>query len=276
MHTEPDKSNFRQTLGSRKHFNKIGKRYVYRSVCISIFAIALASSFLVKQNREIFKHHLTDIQYNLSQPFSYLRDKYYTIKDVLSSDYQTNLQQLQQENIVLKHTIATLSQKISDAKLVKNLEKLVKTKQKNIVSKVANVTINQYMATITISSGQKDNIEKDDFVVNENGLVGRVVDVGEEWSTVLLTIDANFQLPVRFKSIDKMAIIKGSGQGNMLTTVKNGNFAIKKNDDVVTSGYGGLYIEGIFVGKAGQDGAISPCYDVNKLRIVCVIGHLPF
>ena len=274
MHTEPEKSNFRQTLGSRQHFNKIGKRYVYQTVCISIFIVILATVFLNK-NKD-FAHILTDVQFKICQPLSYMQDKINTIKDVLDSDYLTNLQQLQQENIVLKHTVASLIQSLSELKDIKNLTDKISTKQKCIPAKVANVVINQCVAKIVLNCGQNSGILKDDFVVNENGLVGRIVDVGDDWSVAILTIDANFQLPIRFKSIDKMAIAKGGGYDHMLTSVKNGNFAIQANDDVVTSGYGGLYIEGIFVGKALQDGKILPCYDVNKLRIVCVIGHLPF
>ncbi|NBX04272.1 MAG: rod shape-determining protein MreC, partial [Alphaproteobacteria bacterium] len=57
-----------------------------------------------------------------------------------------------------------------------------------------------YVHSALVGGGSENGIGKDRAVINENGLVGRVVEVGESSARVLLLTDINSRVPVMVES----------------------------------------------------------------------------
>jgi len=93
-------------------------------------------------------------------------------------------------------------------------------------------------------------------VLNERGLVGRVVGVSRGVSRVLLLTDIASRTPVMIDRTNARAILTGDGGPNPKLEYLRGVDPIREGDRVVTSGDGGVVPRGLPVGAAvkGLDG----------------------
>ncbi len=93
-------------------------------------------------------------------------------------------------------------------------------------------------------------------VLNERGLVGRIVGVSRGVSRVLLLTDIASRTPVMIDRTNARAILTGDGGPNPKLEYLRGVDPIQQGDRVVTSGDGGVVPRGLPVGAAvkGLDG----------------------
>lgn len=107
-----------------------------------------------------------------------------------------------------------------------------------------------------VNVGSEMKVEVGNPVLNENGLVGRVVGVAEGVSRVLLLTDVSSRTPVLIDRTNSRAILIGDGGPNPRLDYLRGQDPVKENDPVLTSGDGGVLPRGIPIGRAvkGLDG----------------------
>ena len=93
-------------------------------------------------------------------------------------------------------------------------------------------------------------------VMNERGLVGRIVGVAHGVSRVLLLTDVASRTPVLVDRTGARAILTGDGGANPKLSYMRGTDPVKAGDRVLTSGDGGVFPRGLPVGTAvvGLDG----------------------
>lgn len=105
-------------------------------------------------------------------------------------------------------------------------------------------------------AGSDKGIEVGNPVLNERGLVGRVVGVAGGVSRVLLLTDIASRTPVMIDRTNARAILTGDGGPNPKLEYLRGVDPIQQGDRVVTSGDGGVVPRGLPVGAAvkGLDG----------------------
>ena len=117
--------------------------------------------------------------------------------------------------------------------------------------------------TLTLNRGGAEGVQVDQAVVTTNGLVGRVAAVARHRSTVLLVTDPSSKVACRLPRTGSFGIARGggltfSGRPNleMLCAVEplDMNYVpadaeLEPGDLVVTSGLGGIYPEGLTVGR---------------------------
>lgn len=99
-----------------------------------------------------------------------------------------------------------------------------------------------------INKGTKDSIEVNLPVVNKDGLIGRISSVSEDYAVVQLLTEPTNRVAARTSDSREMGIVKYSNSEGMILE----NFPIQGivnvNDSIVSSGLGGIYPEGLFVG----------------------------
>lgn len=142
-----------------------------------------------------------------------------------------------------------------------------------------------WTSTIVINKGASDGITKDMPVVTSQGLVGTVIQVFGSSSRVQLIVDPRSAVGgLDQRSDSRVAgIIEGSGTNhNQLRLVNLSRDAdIVQEDQVITSGFGGLYPKGLVIGDvvdvANDEGGLlkyavlKPAVDFDKLEEVMVI-----
>ncbi len=105
-------------------------------------------------------------------------------------------------------------------------------------------------------AGSEKGVVVGNPVLNERGLVGRVVGVSNGASRVLLLTDIASRTPVMIDRTNARAILTGDGGPNPKLEYLRGVDPIQQGDRVVTSGDGGVVPRGLPVGAAvkGLDG----------------------
>ena len=150
--------------------------------------------------------------------------------------------------------------------------------------------------TVALNKGSDEGIEVNSPVITTRGLVGRIVSVSRQTSTVLLITDPGCRVSGRISGNNAFGIVTGTGiafRGDpsieMLAASEplgmsyvSRDYEIRSGDAVVTSGLGGIFPEGLVVGyvlKSADDPSnlyqrltVAPAANLAVLRYVFVIG----
>jgi rod shape-determining protein MreC len=123
-----------------------------------------------------------------------------------------------------------------------------------------------FTRTLVANAGADHGVRVGYIAVNENGLIGRVVNVGRRSSRILMLDDYNSRIPVMGEASRVRAVLAGQAtrppdlytspfqmQAPRLDFIV-GAQSLREGERVVTSGDGGLYPRGIPVGVARSSG----------------------
>ncbi len=144
-----------------------------------------------------------------------------------------------------------------------------------------------YAQTVLIDAGTRDNISKDQTVLNGDGLVGRVIEVGTSTATVLLVEDPKFAVGARLVGPNELGFVQGHGVDPPTVTLWNGQAKIVKGGRLVTSGSpdGKPFVPGVPIGTIRtieatpgaltRTGTISPFVNFSSLDLVGVVVEPP-
>ena len=136
---------------------------------------------------------------------------------------------------------------------------------------------------IVIDRGTNDGVQKNMAVITERGLVGCIVEAGPLTSKVELILDPRASVGTLVQRSRLAGIVSGDFDNPMQPRMRNlpRNVDIREGDNIVTSGFGGVYPKGIFVGRvqsvkndaAGllQYAVLETAVDFDKLEDVAVI-----
>lgn len=151
---------------------------------------------------------------------------------------------------------------------------------------VVSVSDDKVSSVFTINKGTLSGIKVKDVVIASDGLVGYIRNVGLNWATVVTILDPQVAVGAYLPRTELVAMTEGhrelKGDGLCRLSYLENTSLINRGDIVVTSGLGGLYPEGITIGKISeitvsdnglsQYGIITPSVDFSSLRYVCVLS----
>jgi rod shape-determining protein MreC len=126
-----------------------------------------------------------------------------------------------------------------------------------------------FIRTVTIDAGSRDGITVDLTVVNGEGLVGRVIEVGSSTSTILLLTDPEFVVGVRMAGSMELGTVRGGADGPMSLELFNPQADLQVGDLMVTLGSrnGRPFVPGVPVGTVlsvrSTPGALTRSADVG-------------
>lgn len=151
----------------------------------------------------------------------------------------------------------------------------------NVPARVIGRTDSAWNATITINRGSDDGVAMGQTVVSGQGLVGQISAVTSNSSQVLLIIDHNSHVEAKIQSSNSAGTVVGSINGLLEMDFVEKNQKVAKNDTVVTSGTGRLFVKGVPIGVVEEAAdqeieyfkriAINPFVDFAKLEEVLVL-----
>ena len=136
---------------------------------------------------------------------------------------------------------------------------------------------------LIIDQGRDDKVEVGMPVVTSAGLVGRITEVGSNWSRVLLINDTTSSVNAVVQSTRATGIVQGQGQGSDLLIMRYLPLgeSVKENDLILTSGIGGAFPKRLVLGQVIQvrqrdtdlftEAVIRPSVDLARLEFVLVM-----
>ena len=214
----------------------------------------------------------------------------------MSSSVQTGLE-LKQENILLKQQKFELEAKLQlkeqqsldyqnllkEFKLETNLLQMRELERARIVGNV-NQGLNQIAY---VDKGSRHEMLTGDLVINSQGLLGLVVEAANATSKVLLITDYRSSVPALHQGSNLKFIINGVGETDRLVTYYYNleGRVINLGDKMFTSGLGGKYPKGLFIGSVSKIEredkrnrwkiTIKPAADMDSLYLVAIIPKQP-
>jgi len=113
------------------------------------------------------------------------------------------------------------------------------------VAEIMAVDANPYRHSIVIDIGARDGVYAGQAIVDANGVIGQVLEVGMNTSQAILISDPSHALPVEVSRNGLRTIANGTGEFNRLDLPFLPNNAdIRTGDVLVTSGLGGAFPAG--------------------------------
>lgn len=108
-----------------------------------------------------------------------------------------------------------------------------------------------------LDTGASQGVKVGNPVINEHGLIGRIVGVSGNVSRMVLLTDVASRTPVLVDRTDARAILTGDGSGNPRLEFVRGVGAVQAGDRILSSGDGGGFPRGVPIGVAakGIDGS---------------------
>jgi len=275
------------------------------------FVIAIRSAFLKKETKQRFsllaliffsiiflilgsfnfksvdylKITLKDIVYRVSfiasVPENFIKKNYSIINNHLNLYDQNKKNILEIESLQLKD----LTKKIITLENIK-YKKLIDDYFIKVNETYAKVLIDKqspFLRSVIINKGSKNNIKLGMIVLDEDYLVGKVVEVNFLTSRVLLISDINSKIPVTLQPGDKQAIMSGKDfQKGILQYTKDKELNNYDKDLLVlTSGAGGIFKSGIPIGKIKvtenildkNDKVVHFFKDFSQLQYVKIVSY---
>ena len=211
-------------------------------------------------------------------------------------NYYEDTTALKAENEALKKQIAemeaTVRQGEADSKENAFLRDLLDLrKQRRDLSDFETATVMErsvtnWTSSLTLNKGTVHGVEEGDCVIDGQGsLVGRISQVGYNWSTVLTVVDTDTSLGARVYRTQDLGIANGDfalmENGQLRLDSLPASSQLLEGDLVVTSGLGGYLPPDLVIGSISSLQAndsdtsvyavLTPAADLESLTEVCVI-----
>lgn len=219
----------------------------------------------------------------------YLANSPRTVLDGVS-DNLVDTNKLQIENKVLREQLQEknadlllLDQlKVENQRLRLLLNSPLRTDEYKKIAEVLTAETDVYRQQVVINQGERDGAYVGQPVIDEKGVIGQIISVGENTSRVLLLTDVTHSIPVQVLRNDVRVIASGTGQADELTLENVPRSAdIEKGDLLVTSGLGGRFVEGYpvaVVQSISRDGGnyfatikAKPLASLDRLRYLLLL-----
>jgi rod shape-determining protein MreC len=134
---------------------------------------------------------------------------------------------------------------------------------------------------ITLDVGREAGIARNMPVVTAQGLVGRIREVGNGWSRVLLIIDRSSSVNALTQSTRASGLVEGQVDDSLVMRSISQSDVVSVGDTVFTSGLGGNFPRQILIGQITevdrkdyelyQTAVVQPTVDFDHLEVVLVI-----
>lgn len=205
-----------------------------------------------------------------------------------TSDADKELEQLQVRMAQLEQAADENAKLKAENERLKKLLNYVETLE-NYEYVTAVVTGNSqgvWFETFTINAGRNKGIEKDMPVVCSEGLVGRVIEVGANWSKVTAIIDPSSEVSVMVERTRDIGVVRGSFSATSDNQLElyflPSGFDLVPGDKIVTSGMSSIFPKTITVGTVSEvtrrsaegsqsNAIIEPAVDFGHLEEVLVL-----
>lgn len=237
--------------------NKKRKKIIISSILIIIILIMLVLSLILDRKATNIEKFLKDgcilVEKIVMYPFTALNN-------------DKNIKQTE-SYLIQKNVNSSLEKEIQELKDTLELNRTL-TEYVPVNATILSRNKSYWFNTITIDKGSSSGIKKDMAVITKNGLIGKISKTTKYSSEVKLITsdDINFKVSVAIKTneIDNYAIMNGYDKttGLIKASGLDKTTIVNKGDTVLTSGLGGLFPAGIYIGTVEK--VTSDKYDLSK------------
>lgn len=230
---------------------------------------------------------LSPVQRFLSGIGNFVDEKTEPVLNVLN--YKTKNENLSRENQRLKEQIIELTMKQKNDDELEALSYALKYVKRNgiedyVSCNVISKDVGNWFNMFTIDVGLNQGVVKKSTVINEQGLVGLVYEVGRDWAKVISIIDHKSAVGFEMLRVtdDYHGILSGTSNYELVGELYDLDATVNVDDFIVTSGLG-MYPRGILIGRIYEviedkdlffkKIKVVPAVNFKKLNKVMVIPY---
>jgi rod shape-determining protein MreC len=186
---------------------------------------------------------------------------------------------LRAENANLKRQLTGATELEIDNLRLKNLLNIKDGKVTTITaSRIVSDSNSPFFKSMLINSGTNEGVKKGHAVVNEEGVIGRTINVASNASRVLLLNDINSRIPVKFADSGVNVILAGDNSPFQKIEFIPEEEKANIDDLILTSGMGGIFPPDLPVGVVSEITnlgviRVNPSVNLNRLNYVSVIEY---
>lgn len=151
----------------------------------------------------------------------------------------------------------------------------------HVVGRVISRDPSNLQRYLTLDVGLESGIAHNMPVATDRGLVGRISEVGNGWSRVLLIIDVSSSVNALTQSTRASGLVEGQPDGTLVLRAIPQGDTVSVGDTVFTSGLGGNFPRQILIGQIVsverqdyalyQEAVVEPTVDFDHLEAVLII-----
>ncbi|MBN8531374.1 MAG: rod shape-determining protein MreC [Alphaproteobacteria bacterium] len=195
----------------------------------------------------------------------------------IGSLYEENAK-LRQANASLKQWQHVAMSLESENKALRQLMRFVPSNALGYATgRIVGDTTGTYARSVLVGAGSAKGVAKGQAVMNEQGLIGRVMETGANSARVLLVTDINSRLPVMGQDGRVKVIAAGTNGDTLDLMYLPPDAGIKPGEKIITTGDGGVFPPDLLVGVVfeKEDGklAVRPFVDFSKLEYVSIVNY---
>lgn len=202
------------------------------------------------------------------------------------------LQEISQKNISLEKEIKELLAQNTKLKELEKENEVLRSrlnlpKDQNYQIELANVVGRDFQGLekhMLINKGSANDVKKNmPIVAFNNILVGKVIEVYENFSKVLLIASSNSKVPALIQESRSEGIIYGAKENLFLLDLVPKDAKIEIGQTVITSGIEGIFPKGLLIGRVSATESldqemflkieVAPAVEFNSLERVFVIKN---
>ncbi|MBP3284560.1 MAG: rod shape-determining protein MreC [Clostridia bacterium] len=263
-------------------------------VVIVTIVLLISISFTIqpKENPNFFERGLyfvfTPIQTVVRWPINKVKSSITFFSEM--KYYAEENERLTEENSTLKEQIRKLEAAGAENEELRDLLNLRKKYETEhaIVAEIISYDASAWFKVMSINKGRNDGVNENMIVLTPKGLVGKVTQVSDTSAKVTTILDVNNVVSARITKTGDLVTTKGdmnlSEKGLLRLNYVMSDTLLNADDVIETSGMGGIYPKGIFIGtikEVIQDSTLTrkyallePGVDFNKLNEVLLINGL--
>jgi len=202
-------------------------------------------------------------------------------------DTKKKVEFLSEENKRLNSELIKLSLTNSEflelSSLKDNLNYITENQFENYVTcNVVSKDMGNWFDVFSINAGTQQGVEKYSVVISSEGLIGKVYEVGNNYSKVISLIDNRSNISFETISINSkyQGFIRSSENGLLFGNLFDPNATTKIGEKIITTGQG-IYPKGILIGEIIdisdnkdeflKEITVKPSVDFKNINIVTVI-----
>lgn len=192
---------------------------------------------------------------------------------------------LNKENLELNEKVSQLQSQLRDYNTVvkenERLKELLNFKETTdydiVTAKVIGKNSGQWFEEFTVNVGAADGVEKDMIVMNDDGLVGKVTEVYDSYAKIITLMNSEMNVPMMIERSRDYGVVKtisdseSRATGKMRIEYMSTGADVVPGDTVVTSGMGGMFPKGLYIGVVSE---VST--DVNSESVVILQSSVDF
>lgn len=221
------------------------------AAAFGVMLIGKADTIVIARARTTIIDAISPLMEAVARPIGTARNIAADVQDYFSLKAENAALQKQNETL-LEWQKAARELQAQNASLRELLHLTAEPRATYVTAPVIADASSSFVRSIIVMAGAKDRVVKGQAAMTGAGLAGRVLEVGERASRVLLLTDINARAPVVIERTRDQAVLAGNNSDYPELRYLPRDVDIKVGDRIVTSGIGGNYPAALPVGEVSR------------------------